>query len=581
MVFLWPESKMSSPHTDSAFESLSTKPGMENQLVLSESPEKDEENPFTVPPDIFSIMDKEIKKAKAERERMKTMKVHEKITYSTKRKAKPKELRKALLKEEKEECRKQAADKEKLKTLQERLSSKAIKREYPLIKETFHEYMNNKRVIFLLKYDMAVKQEEIQKLKKIIKNEERKVEKAENHLEKEAAMFDEFLKENHKTSFQALKIAEKETAAKTKKILEVRAMTSQIEKLQSDITRFKTILQEYKMYRDFLYQLSPKEWQEENRKKHTKEKDLETASKDDEEIASAPTTAEQGQGLTAKTNTTSPHSTSHTDVPSSLLSPRSLEFSSLHEIRPQLRNFLKPLSTGITSSLEDAESETSLDEDEEPKLYFTDPQQLLSIFTEMEDENLSLIQKAQEVEERLAKVQHAFITTHESMEEELAELKQQVVSLKSSVAKEEETVADLKLNVQLFSSAEHKAYDQDKILTSLNEKVLGVYLDCTGKNETNLQTIQMLMVIEKQVNDLLDSLEKIPPAKIEQVEKAKRKERLIRRREEKLRLQKQQQEERSQRALERALATTEKKVSTGIQRNTSPQQLTSEKLGVL
>ncbi|XP_040974701.1 cilia- and flagella-associated protein 100 isoform X1 [Aquila chrysaetos chrysaetos] len=587
MVFLGPGSKMPSLHTESTSESLSPKPGMETQLVLSESPEEDEENPmknpFTIPPDIdiFSIRDKERKKAKAERERMKTMNIHEKMTYSTKMKAKQKGFRKALQKEEEEEARKQATNEERLKTLQESLSWKiAIKKDYPLEKETFRDYINDRREIFLLEYAMAVKRDEIQRMENVAKNEERKLEKAEYYLEKDAAMFDEFLKENHKNSVQALKIAEKETAAKTKKITEIQAITSQIEDLQSDITRFKNTLQEYKMYRDFLYQLSPKEWQEEHGKKHTKEKDLKRASKANAESALPPTTAEQGQGLTARTNAASPYGTSHIDVPSSLLSSKSLDFRSLHGIRPQLKNFLKPLSTRKLSSLEDAESETCSDEDEEPELYFTDPQQLLSIFMEMEEENLSFIQNSQEIEESLDKVQHTFITTHESTEKELAELKQQVDTLKSSIAKEEERVADLKLKVHLFSSGECKADDQDKMLTSLNKKVLEVYCDCTGENEANLQTVQMLMVIEKQLNDLLDNLEKIPPAKIEQAEKAKKKERRIRLREEKLRQQKQQQEERLQRALERSQAPV-KKVSTAIHRNTLPQQPTSEKLGIL
>ncbi|XP_076201978.1 cilia- and flagella-associated protein 100 [Aptenodytes patagonicus] len=538
---------------------------METQPVLSESPEEEEENPmknpFTIPPDIdiFSIRDKERKKAKAERERMKTMKIHEKMTYSAKIKAKQKALRKALQKEEEEEGRKQATNEEKLKTLQDSLSWKtAIKKDYPLEKETFRDYINDRREVFLLEYAMAVKRDEIQRMENVAKNKERKLEKAEYYLEKDAAMFDEFLKENHKNSVQALKIAEKETAAKTKKITEIQAITSQIENLQSDISRFKNTLEEYKMYRDFLYQLSPKEWQEEHGKKHTKEKDLKTTHKANEESASPPTTAEQGQGLTARTNTASPSSTSYIDVPSSLLSSKSLDFRSLQEIRPQLKNFLKPLSTRKLSSLEDAESETCSDEDEEPELYFTDPQQLLSIFTEMEEENLSLIQNSQEIEESLDKVQHTFITTHESMEKKLAELKQQVVTLKSSIAKEEEKVADLKLKVHLFSSGEYKADDQDKMLTSLNKKVQEIYCHCTGENEANLQTVQMLMVIEKQLNDLLDNLEKIPPAKIEQAQKAKKKERRIRLREEKLRQQKQEQEERLQRALERSQATIKK-----------------------
>ncbi|XP_075288688.1 cilia- and flagella-associated protein 100 isoform X2 [Opisthocomus hoazin] len=559
------ESKTSSPYTESTSESVPSKPGMETQLVLSGSPEEDEENqmknPFTISSDIdiLSIRDKERKKAKAERERMKTMKIHEKITYSTKIKAKQKEVRKALQKEEKEDNRKQATNKERLKTLQESLLWKtAIAKDYPLVKETFRDYINYRREIFILEYAMAVKRDEIQRMENIIKDEERKLEKAEYYLEKDAATFDEFLKQSHKNYVQALKIAEKETAAKTKKTKEMQAITSQIEHLQSDISRFQQTLQEYRMYRDFLYKLSPKEWQEEHGKKHKKEEDLKTASKANEDSASPPIAAEQGQDLTARTNTASPYSTGYIDVPSSLVPLKSLEFSSLHEIRPQLKNFLKPLATRKLSSLEDAERETCSDEDEEPKLYFTDPQQLLSVFKEMEEENLSFTQNSQEIKESLDKVQHTFITTHESMEKKLAELKQQVVTLKSSIAKEEERAADLTLKVHLFSSREYKADDEDTMLTSLNKKVLEVYCHCTGENEANLQTVQMLMVIEKQLNDLLDNLERIPPAKLEQAEKAKEKERRMRVREEKLRQQKQQQEERSRQTLERSLAAVKK-----------------------
>uniref|UniRef100_A0A8C3JIZ2 Cilia and flagella associated protein 100 n=1 Tax=Calidris pygmaea TaxID=425635 RepID=A0A8C3JIZ2_9CHAR len=136
---------------------------------------------------------------------------------------------------------------------------------------------------------------------------------------------------------------------------------------------------------------------------------------------------------------------------------------------------------------------------------------------------------------------------------------QQVVTLKSSVAKKEERVADLKRKVHLFSSGEYEADDQEKMLRSLNKKVLEVYCHCTGENETNLQTLQMLMVIEKQLNDLLDNLERIPPAKVEQAKKAKNMERRMWLREETLREQKQQQEERLQRALERSQATIKKK----------------------
>ncbi|XP_030357364.1 cilia- and flagella-associated protein 100 isoform X2 [Strigops habroptila] len=563
-----PGSRLSSAHTMSTSKSLFSKTGTESQLVVPESPEKDEEkikkNPFAVPPDfdIFTIRDKERQKAREERERMKTMKIHEKITYSTKVKAKQKGLRQALQQEEKEVAGKQATNEERLKALQESLLREiASKKDYPVEKETFRDYVHDRREIFLLEYGITVKQEEIQRLEKIAKNEERKLKKAEYHLNKDAAIFEEFLKEDQKICVQTLKMGAKEAEKKTKKISEIQAVTSQIENLQSDISQFTIDLQEYEMYRNFLHQLSLKEWQGEHSKRYTSTRDVKTAPNAREGGASPPITAEQGQDGIAGTDAVSPCSTNNMDVPSFLLSSKTLTVKSLREIKPQLINFLKPLSKRKMISLEVAETESSSDKDEDPELYFTDPQQLLSFFTEMKDENLSFIQKSQETEESLDKVQKIFITTHESMEKELAELKEEVATLKSSIAKEEERAADMKLKAHLFSSGECKADDQDNVLASLSKKVQEVYCQCTGESEGNLQTVQMLMVLEKQLNDLLDILERIPPEKIEHVKKLKEKERRLKLREEKMRQQEQQQEERLKKALERSKAAVEMKTS--------------------
>lgn len=71
---------------------------------------------------------------------------------------------------------------------------------------------------------------------------------------------------------------------------------------------------------------------------------------------------------------------------------------------------------------------------------------------------------------------------------------------------------------------------QDKLLESLNRKVLDVYHRCIGsQQESNLSTVQMLAIIEHQLNELLENLERVPQAKVEQVEKAKEKERRLRR----------------------------------------------------
>ncbi|XP_056372117.1 cilia- and flagella-associated protein 100-like [Oenanthe melanoleuca] len=536
---------------------------METHLVLSESTEDDEgnptKNPFKVPSDaeLFSMRDKEIKKAQEEYEKRKTMKVHEKATYSTRMKEKS-GLRKALKREEEKEGRKEATCEERLKVLQELLSRKlAMKKDYALDRETFHGYLQDRKQIFYLEYAIAVKRGEIEKMETIAKNEEKKLEKAERRMEKDAAVFDEFLKENHNYSVEALRIARRETSAKTKKVTEIHGITTQIKKIQSEISRFEDTLQEYMMYRDILYQLSPREWQEEHRKRRRKGKDVKTEPRAKGGGASDPPTAEQDQDPAARTSTAP--SLSFTDLPSSLMATEGLNFRA-RDINPQLKQFLKPLLARELSSLEDAESETSSDEDEEPELYFTHPEQLLITFTEMLDENLSFVLNSQDIAESWHKVQQTFITTRDSLEKELAELKEQVNTLRDSVAKEEEKVADLKRKVQRFSSGEQEGDEQDKMLTSLNKKVLEVYSNCTGDHETNLPTVEMLKVIEKKLNDLLDSVERIPPAKIEKAVKIIRREQRARLREEKQKqARQQQQDEGLKRDMERSQVPEEKK----------------------
>lgn len=70
---------------------------------------------------------------------------------------------------------------------------------------------------------------------------------------------------------------------------------------------------------------------------------------------------------------------------------------------------------------------------------------------------------------------------------------------------------------------------QDKLLESLNRKVLHVYQHCVGsQQESSLGTVKMLATIEHQLNELLENLERVPQVRVEQAEKAKEKERHLR-----------------------------------------------------
>uniref|UniRef100_G1T3G4 Cilia and flagella associated protein 100 n=1 Tax=Oryctolagus cuniculus TaxID=9986 RepID=G1T3G4_RABIT len=147
-----------------------------------------------------------------------------------------------------------------------------------------------------------------------------------------------------------------------------------------------------------------------------------------------------------------------------------------------------------------------------------------------------------------------------TLDREVNQLKQLINTLTRSIIKEEETAAELELKARVFHFGEYMGDEQDKLLESLNHKVLDVYHHCVGsQQEANLSTVQMLAIVEHQLNELLENLERVPQSKVEQVEKAKEKERRLRLREETVRLQKQLQEERLQRAQARAQAEIKKK----------------------
>uniref|UniRef100_A0A8C8RYX6 Cilia and flagella associated protein 100 n=1 Tax=Pelusios castaneus TaxID=367368 RepID=A0A8C8RYX6_9SAUR len=498
-----------------------------------------------------------------ERERKKTLKVHEKMTHSTMMNAKQMGFKKELQKEEEAEDRELAAEAERLKALQESISWKIAVtkgRKLQVEKETLHEYIDKKRQMFLLQYTVAIKRDEIQKLETLAAEEEAKLEKAEHYLEKDAAMFDEFLKENDKNSAQALKIAEKETKAKIEKIIEIRELTAQMMSIQSEISRFEDTLKEYKMYKNFLYQLSPKEWREEYDKKQMTAKAMKASLEVKEEKISVSPIMPKSK-CSQEVFPTIPH---WVQLP--LLKGCFFWVQArIQHCGPDAANYLiSPRNQLLT------QTHVLYFPSKEPELYFTDPQQLLNIFTELEEQNLSLIQNSQETEETLDELRHTLTTTRTKMDREIEQLKQLATTLKASIIKEEETAADLELKARVFSFGEYKADVQDKMLVSLNRKVTDVYRRCIGENEANLGTLQMLTVIEHQLDDLLECLERVPQAKIEQAEKAKEKERRMRLRDEKVRQQRQLQEERLQRALARAQADIKKKTGRKLMFRSEP-----------
>ncbi|XP_038069734.1 cilia- and flagella-associated protein 100-like isoform X2 [Patiria miniata] len=535
------------------------------QSIVSENEElPPDHNPFTMPADndIFMLRDKERQRKKAERIKQRGLKVHEKTTYTSRVNAMRSSMRKPLADLDAEEEKGEEVDDKAVAVKDDPSFTLAVTRDRHIEKESLTDYIAKKREMFLVQYSLGVKRDEMRKLEEIAQAEERKLELAEQYLEEDAAMFDEFLKENDKNSVEAIKVAEAETKAKLEKVAEIKKINAQIMLIRSEISKNEDLLKEYQLYKKFLDSLTPVEWREDRRSRRQERRREKQREKG-------------GDSLSKITSATRRKGTPSTEARSG--SRGSVSRASAKQVPSKTgsatkRSLAQTPTKQETDSMKSGDVDSDYESDEEPELYFADPQQLLDIFAELEEQNLSLIQNSQETEETLEEIRQNIMATEGKMDLETATLTQQIDTLNGQIEREEEKARDLEHKSKMFSFGEFKAEDQEAMLDTLNRKVEEVYGNCIGDNEANISTLQMLTNIENRLEELFESIETMPPEKVEAAEKAKEKERRLRQREEKIEAQRIHQEERVKRALERAQADPKKKTGRKLVFRSEPPQ---------
>lgn len=510
--------------------------------ILGSSKKKEShENPFKMPKDtdIFMLREKEKQQKIQERETNKTLKVHEKLTHSRKLIEGMKAgLKPDISDDEKGEDEEDISKMKSYPVKEDKQWTIAVTRDRRIEKESLKEYINKKREMFLVQYSLGVKRDEMRKLEEIAAAEEKRIELAEKFLEEDAALFDEFLKENGENSTQAVKIAEEETRKKTEKSNEIKKINTQIMILRSDITKMEDTLKEYQLYKKFLDKVTPQTLKDLRRAKKRRELGL-----PDEDTASRDGKSRLSSSHSSKTD----HSTisgTKKGADGSLPPIGSAQGKSATSLKS---------ATGANTTTENED-----ESDDDLELFFTDPQQLLDIFLELEEQNLSLIQNSQDTEEALEEMKQTINKTRNKMEKETELLKKQISALNDEIKSEVEKEADLRIKASYFNYGEFKAEEQEKMLKEVNLKVEDVYVNCIGSNEANISTLQMLTNIENRLEELFQKIEQMPADKVEEAEKAKEKERRMKQREERISEQKKNQEDRIRKALERARAEPKK-----------------------
>ncbi|TPX60736.1 hypothetical protein PhCBS80983_g01648 [Powellomyces hirtus] len=541
------------------------------------SPLRKSTNPFHMPSDVevFSMREDERRQKQETKEKMRHLHIYEKSTV------KRKNFKQLLAEEDDDihfynELRKRDSDKI--------LTTRQARVDRHFGKENLHDFIAKKREMFLVQYALGVKREEMRKLEEIAQAEEQKLLDDEKALEEDAAKFDAFLKENDKNSVEAIKKAEQETKAKLEKIQEIKKLNVHIMSIRSDMSKNEDQLKDLQRYREFLDKLTPREWFEDRAREKRKEfRELDRAGSSENGAA-----AGKGPGG-IKSRRSGKRSTGRggggggktTLVRIRGSDPTATSSSNADDVADGDDTDATAHDGG--GEADATELPDFLNEDDEALLFFKTPQQLLDIFAELEENNLALIQNCQETEETLEELKQKILDTearilnagfafYSDRDQETQSLKHQIDFLNAAIAREEDKAKMLEERAKMFSTGNLGGESQEKLLEELNHKVKEVYRRCIGDNEATLSTLTMLTTIENRLENLFETIEMMPPDKVEQAEKMKDKERRQRLREEKMEAQRLLQEERVQRALERARAPVIKKTGKPIAFRSAPPQ---------
>uniref|UniRef100_A0A8C2NDA4 DUF4200 domain-containing protein n=1 Tax=Capra hircus TaxID=9925 RepID=A0A8C2NDA4_CAPHI len=396
-------------------------------------------------------------------------------------------------------------------------------------KRTIHEFISDQRDRFMLEYTLSTKRNTIQRFEKHTAMKERKLMKAEKKLEEDAVAFEEFLRENDQRSVDALKIAAQETINKLQMTAELKKASLEIQSVKSEIAKTEFLLREYMKYGLFLLKLSPKQWQIQQAMKKV------SRSKENVNVM-LPSIIRSKLHLGSKNNLVMKANL--------LIEKKSGIFFSFYSQTESISS-----EDSLEFFLDD-----DMDYDLVTRLF------LLQVLTELEEQNLTLVQYSQDVDENLEDVNKREKVIQDKINTNIEFLLEHKELLKANCVREEEKAAELELRSRLFSFGEYNSDAQEKLIDSLSKKINQVYKVCIGDAEVgSLNPVQKLVKVETRLVELSDLIDSIPKENVEAIERMKQKERRQRLREEKMREKQKHQEERLKAALERAVAQPKKK----------------------
>eukprot|EP00698_Gefionella_okellyi_P019192 TRINITY_DN5850_c0_g2_i1.p1 TRINITY_DN5850_c0_g2~~TRINITY_DN5850_c0_g2_i1.p1 ORF type:complete len:569 (-),score=170.89 TRINITY_DN5850_c0_g2_i1:95-1738(-) len=496
--------------------------------------------------EIFAMRDAERRRKQEQRDTQKTLRVHEKTTWTTRVNA--------VKLHSRDGDEESMADPEEAGGLRLPLindpSTNGRRRE----KENLTDFINKKREMFLVQMSIDIKRDEIRKLEEKAKKREDILTESEKMLEADSQRFEKFLKESDDRAMKAMKKAESETKAKTEKMQEIKRLKLQIESITSEMTKIKEQLEESSKYKRFLDKLTPANYIKEQtelkqQRADERRKRRELKLKRTQKQAVKETGGPRRENVQAADRRGALRRRSVMPVPGGVDKRRASVAINAPTAASAVAAQLTSAVPGVAEPLpghQDSDSDES--SDDELPMYFVDPKQLLDIFAQLEESNLFLIRNCQEAEESLEELKAKYEETRARMSDRTEGLDAQISALEAAIAEEEDKASGM----QSRTSKNGMLTGQEEILTQLNEKVSQVYSKSGFDNDAKIGTVEMLTNIEKKLEDLFGDIAELDRDDVARAEHSKEMERREAARVSLMEKKKREQEERVQKALERA-----------------------------
>ena len=206
--------------------------------------------------------------------------------------------------------------------------------------------------------------------------------------------------------------------------------------------------------------------------------------------------------------------------------------------------------------------EDELEKNKPVPMYFTHPKQLLDVFAKLEEENLTLISEAQDIEDQLERDTEKRAKELSQMEIESRGNQMEITRLREAIVEEMQKKKAYGLEASSASaSPSSSSPSPEQELAKLTEKVREVYesVVTTETKASSIEAVDMLREIEETLERYFVEIEKMPKDVVAERERKIEKERRHRNRELKMQQQKAEQELRLKKTLERAASPARKK----------------------